>query len=212
MSARPDTREQILDTAETLLQQRGFNAFSYQNISQPLGIRNAAVHYHFPSKGNLGTALIERYQRRFRDWVAAHQRRGSDPTTLLNGYFAIPLNYLRHDNCVCPLGVLEAEFNAIPDDMRAATRALDAEIREFLAGVLRDGRQQGQFQFAGAPETKALVVVAALQGALQIARVAGPSAFRDTLRQLKFDLGMNARPALSRAATGRGTDASKETS
>ncbi|UCE90023.1 MAG: TetR/AcrR family transcriptional regulator [Pseudomonadota bacterium] len=211
MSARPDTREQILDAAETLLQQRGFNAFSYQNISQPLGIRNAAVHYHFPTKGNLGAALIDRYRRRFHAWVAAHRRRGSDPATLLNGYFAIPLNYLRHDNCVCPLGVLEAEFNAIPDDMRVATRALDAEIREFLAGVLRDGREQGQFQFAGLPEAKALVVVAALQGALQIARVAGPTAFRDTLRQLKCDLGMDVRSATAAEGTGPGAHPSRET-
>lgn len=207
MSARPDTRDQILDSAETLLQQRGFNAFSYQNISEPLGIRNAAIHYYFPGKGDLGTALIERYRQRFRQWVAAHRARGSDPATLLNGYFAIPLNYLRRDHCVCPLGVLEAEFNAIPEEMRVATRALDAEIREFLAGTLRAGRDQGQFRFGGTPESKALVVVAALQGALQIARVAGAQAFRDTLRQLKCDLGMEIRSAASSPATATNREA-----
>jgi len=56
-----DTRTQILDIAEQLARQRGFSGFSYRDISQPLGIRNAAVHYHFPTKADLGIALLERY-------------------------------------------------------------------------------------------------------------------------------------------------------
>ena len=50
MKATRDTREQIVDTALQLLMQRGVNGFSYRDISEPLGIKNAAVHYHFPSK------------------------------------------------------------------------------------------------------------------------------------------------------------------
>ncbi|TDJ66872.1 MAG: TetR family transcriptional regulator, partial [Proteobacteria bacterium] len=37
--AQADTKTQILDTAEALLQDRGFNAFSYNHIAQPLGVK-----------------------------------------------------------------------------------------------------------------------------------------------------------------------------
>ena len=47
---RSDTAEQILDLAETLIQTRGYSAFSYQDIADSLGIRKASIHYHFPSK------------------------------------------------------------------------------------------------------------------------------------------------------------------
>jgi AcrR family transcriptional regulator len=60
-----DTSEQILDIAQFLVQTRGFNAFSYADIASQLGIRNAAVHYHFRSKTDLGHALVVRYRQTF---------------------------------------------------------------------------------------------------------------------------------------------------
>ena len=48
MARTSDTREQIIDRASELMMQRGFNGFSYSDISAPLGVKNAAIHYHFP--------------------------------------------------------------------------------------------------------------------------------------------------------------------
>src|SRR3954454_23736387 len=59
-----DTRERILDTAERLLQARGFNGFSYGDVAGELGITRAALHYHHPGKAELGEALIARYTER----------------------------------------------------------------------------------------------------------------------------------------------------
>ena len=57
---KPDTAEQILDTMQDLIQVRGFNAVSYQDIADRIGIRKASIHYHFPTKFALGAAVIER--------------------------------------------------------------------------------------------------------------------------------------------------------
>ena len=62
---RSETAEQILDLAETLIQTRGYSAFSYQDISDALGIRKASIHYHFASKTDLGIAVVDRYVERF---------------------------------------------------------------------------------------------------------------------------------------------------
>ena len=62
MARGRDTDEQILNAAEDLLQRRGYNAFSYHHIAIQLGVRNAAIHYHFPSKEDLGVALVKRFQ------------------------------------------------------------------------------------------------------------------------------------------------------
>ena len=58
---RTDTANLILDVAEQLVQVRGFNAFSYADVAGELELTNAALHYHFPSKSELGEALIARY-------------------------------------------------------------------------------------------------------------------------------------------------------
>lgn len=48
--------ERILDVAERLVQQRGFNGFSYRDVAAELGITTARLHYHFRGKGELGEA------------------------------------------------------------------------------------------------------------------------------------------------------------
>ena len=60
-----DTAERILDTAQALAQVRGYNGFSYADISAELAITKPSIHYHFPSKARLAEALIARYRRRF---------------------------------------------------------------------------------------------------------------------------------------------------
>src|SRR5262249_62282732 len=59
------TSERILDTAQALAQVRGYNGFSYADISAELAIAKPSIHYHFPSKAQLAQALIARYRRRF---------------------------------------------------------------------------------------------------------------------------------------------------
>ena len=58
-----DTREKIMDRAAHLLMNRGFNGFSYRDISSHLGVKNAAVHYHFPAKADLAMALVDEYRQ-----------------------------------------------------------------------------------------------------------------------------------------------------
>ena len=44
-----NTSQQILDIAQRLVQTRGFNAFSYADIANAMGISKASLHYHFVS-------------------------------------------------------------------------------------------------------------------------------------------------------------------
>ena len=55
-----DTREHIVDLAEEMIRTRGYNAFSYGDIAGALHIRNAAIHYYFPSKSDLGISVVDR--------------------------------------------------------------------------------------------------------------------------------------------------------
>jgi len=112
-----DTREEILQTAEALWQRRGYNGFSYHHIAVQLGIRNAAIHYHFPSKESLGVALIQRYRERFRIWFR-DANKVEDAREKLRGYFQLYVDYLEAECKVCPSGILGAEFQAIPEEMR----------------------------------------------------------------------------------------------
>ncbi|MGE5775442.1 MAG: TetR/AcrR family transcriptional regulator, partial [Chloroflexota bacterium] len=69
MIRNTNTKRAIMDLAEAFIQDKGFNGFSYAHISTELGVKNAAIHYHFPSKEALVCAVIQRYRDRFQLWV-----------------------------------------------------------------------------------------------------------------------------------------------
>ncbi|HEX4873054.1 MAG TPA: TetR/AcrR family transcriptional regulator [Nevskiaceae bacterium] len=182
-----DTREAILNAGEDLFQRRGYNAFAYQHIAVQLGIRNAAIHYHFPGKIDLGVALIQRYRQRFRDW-AESVNRSLPPWERLMAHFQTYTDYLEAQCQVCPAGVLAAEFEALPEEMRQEARLYMREIFEWLIETLEEGRSCGQLSFPGEARSKAVQIGAALQGALLIARIAGPDRFHQVRVQLGLEL------------------------
>lgn len=182
-----DTREEIMNAAEELLQRRGYNAFSYQHISVQLGIRNAAIHYHFPAKEDLGVALVKRYRERFRDWtVQINQQRSA--WDRLQAYFKTYIDFLEAECKICPGGTLATEFEAIPEQMRQEARLLMRETFEWLVEILELGREQSTLNYVGDSRHKAVEIGAALQGALQVARMAGKERFHQVLEQLSLEL------------------------
>jgi TetR/AcrR family transcriptional repressor of nem operon len=194
-----DTGEEILNAAEDLLQRRGYNAFSYHHIAVQLGVRNAAIHYHFPAKEDLGVALVKRYQDRFRSWVKTTDA-VDDAWRRLQAYFQTYLDFLQADCKCCPGGVLGTEFHAIPEAMREQARTLMREIYEWLVRTLEAGRAEGSLTYTGKAEDKAVEIGAALQGGLQIARLAGPERFHQMLAQLSLELTGRAHYSVNLAA------------
>ncbi|HEY9544499.1 MAG TPA: TetR/AcrR family transcriptional regulator [Solimonas sp.] len=185
---RPDTREAILSCAQALLQQRGFNGFSYQHIAAELGLRTAAIHYHFPAKDDLGVALVRRYRDNFQNWMHDQHFSGTG-WARLQGYFGTYLSYLEiGEGRLCPGGVFGSDFGVLSDEMRTEARMLMRETYGWLMLTLEEGRRDGSMRFEGDAHDKALVVGAALQGGLQIARLSGAHRFRHLLNQLEFEL------------------------
>ena len=194
-----DTSEEILNAAEDLLQRRGYNAFSYHHIAVQLGVRNAAIHYHFPAKEDLGVALVKRYQDRFRLWARSTDG-VADAWQRLQAYFQTYLDFLEADCKCCPGGVLGTEFHAIPETRREQARLLARDIHEWLMRTLEAGREQTVLRFSGRADDKAVEIGAALQGGLQIARLAGPERFHQVLAQLSLELTGQPRYSVNLAA------------
>ncbi|SMF49590.1 TetR/AcrR family transcriptional regulator [Pseudogulbenkiania subflava] len=183
-NASKDTQKRILDIAEQLLLTRGFNAFSYQHISSALGVRNAAVHYHFPRKTDLGVALVQRYRRRFARFMEAHA--SLDPLQQLEGYFELTDAYFQQDEQICPSGILTTEYHTLPEEIQLEANAFITEMRDWAKTIARRGRDERVMTYPGTPEAMGEVMFAALQGGLQLARI--DAGILDTIKQQIRDL------------------------
>jgi len=183
-----DTRTRILDLAEGLLLERGFNAFSYQHLAKALGVKPAAIHYHYPSKDDLGTALVARQLRRLRKWRDLPRVAELPPSEQLESLFAVYDTHLGQDRRVCLFGALAADFRTLPAPMQVELRTFNRELTEWLAQVLAVGRATGALRFVGSPAAKAMQVLTTLAGALQVARVHDEIPFQVIMGQLRLEL------------------------
>jgi TetR/AcrR family transcriptional repressor of nem operon len=60
-------KDKILDAAEKRVRGAGFSAMSFRDLASDVGIKSASVHYHFPTKPDLGEALVDRYTSQFKE-------------------------------------------------------------------------------------------------------------------------------------------------
>ena len=170
--AAPDTAQRILDIAERLVQTRGFNGFSYADIAGALAVTKASLHYHFPTKAELGTRLIARYERAFLETLGEIDRTAGDARAKLARYAKIYADVLRN-NRMCLCGMLAAEYATLPKPMKDEMRHFFDENERWLVAVLEEGRQSGTLKFSGSSLDVARALVGALEGAMMLARSYG---------------------------------------
>ncbi len=73
------TQQRILEAADALFGELGFDATTTRDIAERSGINKALIHYHFGTKDELLTALLERYYRALTAAVSAPLARPRDP-------------------------------------------------------------------------------------------------------------------------------------
>ena len=164
-----DTPARILDSAERLVQIRGFNGFSYADVASELKVTKASLHYHFPGKAELGEALVERYATRFADALSAIDRRGGDAPAKLEAYANIYADVLR-DRRMCLCGMLAAEYETLPEPMRKAIIGFFDDSEVWLTNVLEQGQGEGTLHLTASASDEAQAIVSGLEGALLVAR------------------------------------------
>jgi TetR/AcrR family transcriptional regulator, transcriptional repressor for nem operon len=193
-----DTATRILDVAERLVEVRGFNGFSYADVSSEMKITTAALHYHFANKSDLGVALIVRYTSRFEDALHAVETRTTDAPERLKAYADLYLDVLNNKRmCLC--GMMAAEHETLPEPMQEAVVEFFSRNQVWLSRVLKDGKAKGTISFHESANKTARTIIGTLEGAMLLARLFGDVAgFRSATTHLLT--GLLAHPATSATA------------
>jgi TetR/AcrR family transcriptional repressor of nem operon len=158
-------RDAILSSAEARLRRDGFHGFSFRDLAADVGIKSASVHYHFPTKADLGVDLMKNYQEQ----MLAAFGDAEDDRTLTDKLGAVREAYRRrlsHKAGICLCAILAAEHAGLPEPVGEALKDYFAACRNWLISVfVRSG--------AGEPEKRAMVFSSALQGALLMSNAMG---------------------------------------
>jgi TetR/AcrR family transcriptional repressor of nem operon len=154
-------RDRILDAAEARARKGGYHGFSFRDLADDVGVKSSSIHYHFPTKGDLGAALAKRYAMRAGEYLGDPAILGHDEAvTRLTQLFR---DALVRDDKMCLCGLFGAEHNSLPPEVAAATGDFFRLVLAYLATAFGPG-WTGEAPAA---------ILARLEGGLILARTLG---------------------------------------
>src|SRR5690349_18228215 len=168
-----DRRSQIVQAAAALMNERGFQQTSIDDVIRHAGLCGKGHFYHhFRSKEELGHAVLEHRLERFTERGLALLREPMiAPLDRLNLFIdTIVASHLQHDpQGGSPLGTLASEMADVHDAFRQQVAAAFERWAEQIHRVLTEARSQ--LSDSTDPRRVATFIVAALEGALFMSRI-----------------------------------------
>jgi AcrR family transcriptional regulator len=180
------TRESIVQLGDRFIRDRGFNAFSFYDISKELNIRNASIHYYFHTKTDLGISILNDHKEKLHSLIKATASKS--PQVKLNAFLSI-YSTIRSEGRVCLVGSLATDLNSVDLKIAKELKVFANEILEWVTSILHDGKSKKIFSFQGSARTKALMIITNMLAALQLSRLTNDDDFNtirsEVVRELK---------------------------
>ena len=108
----------------------------------------------------------------YADVAGGIDARVDDPSAKLDAYAGLYHDVLR-DQRMCLCGMLAADYQTLPPQMRGAVVRFFDENEDWLVRVLEEGKRNGSMRFAGSAAEAAQMIVGGLEGAMLVARPYG---------------------------------------
>lgn len=157
------TTTKLLDAAEQRMRKGGYNAVSFRELAEDTGIKSSSVHYHFPKKEDLGSALVKRYAERFFENLNSQASDANTPIAKLNAFSRVYRTALTEDKAICLCGLLGAEIKGLPHPLAHGIKGFfDENITWIEQALPREIPKSKRCKIAR-------TVVASHQGALMLA-------------------------------------------
>lgn len=170
---RDVTREKILDAAFCEMHRHGFQAASIADILADTGLTKGALYHHFPTKHDLGIAVIEDV---IKVWLEKRIfERLRDSAQPVDALLEIIDTMGRNatDEIVrlgCPLNNLMQEMSPLDEGFKARLTAIIDIWRHTVADALRRGQEQKVIQPDVDCQATALFIVSAWEGCIGVAK------------------------------------------
>lgn len=159
------SRAKIIDGALEVLSDVGFERMTFSRIQEVSGVSRGLVHYHFGTKEVLVEELVEsvrnRYQADELDEIMANLTGLQRLKKMVDRYLARLEEDPRPAKVMIQLGMMSKSENP---KIRGAILRRYSEMREELAGFIRDGIADGSIERVDSVDAAASTVQGLLRG------------------------------------------------
>jgi TetR/AcrR family transcriptional repressor of nem operon len=167
MDMASDKKQEVMTAARLMVQSRGYNALSFRDLAEAVGVKSSSIHYYFPTKGDLGAALARQYTDEFLAYLEGLLGDGVAWQDCLARYAEVFRDTLLRENRMCMAGILAAERPDLAPEVQVEVERFTTMIVDWLARVLAIGKPKLD---AAAVKAQAFAVFSAIEGAQLVAR------------------------------------------
>ena len=161
-----NSREAILAAARRTAQAHGYSGLNFRDLAKDVGIKSSSIHYHFPTKADLGAAVAKRYWEDSAAVLETMSTETSDPISCLRQYPGTFRTALETDNRLCLCSFMAAEFDELPESVKIEVQTFVDVNVAWLSRVLSSAGEASSEKSEG----RARAIFAAVAGAQLIAR------------------------------------------
>ena len=162
--------ERVVDAAESLVQQRGYNGFSYDDVARQVGIKKPTIHHHFSKKEELVAVVVQRYTHRFREALLSIEGQHAKAPDRLMAYAALFERTFAKDRRLCVCGMLGAESDALPHAVASEVGRFFQASLDWLTLVIADGQSAALIAPNAAAPALAEAFLCTLEGSMVVGR------------------------------------------
>ena len=188
--------------AADLFHARSFEDVSTAEVCARAGVHPGSLYHFFPTKQELGLAVLEYQWHRMRDVVLAPLSAArAAPLDRLRGFLDAAVAYHREAAAVegavrgCPVGNLAVELGTLAPEFQARSAAIFREWAEAVTAVLEEAAARGELRDGLDPVVGGLLVVSQVEGALVLAKALNdPAPLRAVADALLSSLGKPGAP------------------
>jgi TetR/AcrR family transcriptional repressor of nem operon len=168
------TREAILRAAARLMHLHGYNATSVDDVLRESAVGKGNFYYYFKSKEDLGYAIVDKLVRALLEGTVDPCFTGGGGLREIHCFLDRVLEAQRQRNCVggCALGNLASELSDVHEGFRQRLAEVFSAWRQRLTRALTNAQTRGEVTADCWPETVAHFLVASLEGAILMTKVA----------------------------------------
>lgn len=156
-------RQRIIEAADRLFFQKGYNQTSFQDISDATGIPRGNFYYYFKTKEDILEAVVEARSQAFLQQLREFEAQSASPVERL--LRMIDMLQANRDSILatgCPVGSLSTELSREGETLQKKARRVFEVVREWV---------EQQFTLAGVADAGALAMdlLARIQGIILLA-------------------------------------------
>lgn len=172
MADTQKTRERLVDEMARLVQTKGFNSTSINDIIHAVGIKKGTLYYYFSGKEELGLAVLERDRDDFLSFLEANLS-GKDPLKSLEKFFKAAFKKHKDTGFVggCLWGNTALEMSDTNPVYKKIVEKVFTEWITKIELVICSGQKTGQIRTDRSAGELAHLVVAGIEGGIMMSRI-----------------------------------------